>query len=333
LIADKNVSVEIQSDPHEIYVDAIVKSNAGEGSASIRGRHDNVTSVSRNGEPFVEFTSVEDTPISEGITTDTSSPDIRRFTLRALFDFAQHVPFEEIVFLRTAIETNKAFAKKSMDQQGMVGVGSKIQRLIAKGLMSDDFVGKTKRIVASAVEARMKGFNMAVMSCAGSGNQGLISTLPVLVAAEHEQVTEERLLRAATFSYLVTVYVKSYMGVLTPVCGGNVASGMGACCAITYLFGGAFSDIERAVKNMAGSVMGVICDGAKIGCTLKSTMAVGVAVDSALLALEGVTVPPGDGIVDDSVDQTIRNMGFVTNPGMAQTDDAIIEVMTHQRDT
>jgi L-cysteine desulfidase len=292
-----------------------------------------VTSVSCNGEPFVEFRPVEDTPISEGITTDTSSPDIHHFTLKALFDFAQNVPFEEIAFLRTAVETNKAFAKKSMEQQGMVGVGSKIQRLIAKGLMSDDFVGKTKRMVASAVEARMEGFNMAVMSCAGSGNQGLISTLPVLLAAEHEQVTEERLLRAATFSYLVTVYVKSYMGVLTPVCGGNVASGMGACCAITYLFGGAFSDIERAVKNMAGSVMGVICDGAKIGCTLKSTMAVGVAVDSALLALEGVTVPTGDGIVDDSVDQTIRNMGFVTDPGMAQTDDAIIEVMTQQRET
>jgi L-cysteine desulfidase len=330
LIADKKVSVEIQPDAHEVYVDIIVKTNAGEGRASIRGRHDNVTAVSCDGKPFDVFKEIEDTGVTESVPVDTSSPAIQQFTMKALFDFAESVPIEEIDFLRPVVETNRVFAERSMEQRGMVGVGSKIQRLISKGLMSDDFVGKTKRMVASAVEARMEGFNMAVMSCAGSGNQGLISTLPVLVAAEYEQVSEEQVLRAAAFSYLVTVYVKSYMGVLTPVCGGNVASGMGACCAITYLFGGAFSDIVRAVKNMAGSVMGVICDGAKIGCTLKSTMAVGVAVDSALLALEGVTVPTGDGIVEDSVDQTIRNMGFVTNPGMAQTDDAIIEVMTHQ---
>lgn len=330
LLADKKVSVEIQSDAHEVYVDAIVKTNTGEGRASIRGRHDNVTAVSCDGRPFDGFKKIEGPAAAESVPADPSSSAIQQFALKALFDFAESVSIEKIAFLRTAVETNRAFAEKSMEQHGVVGVGSKIQRLISKGLMSDDFVGKTKRIVASAVEARMEGFNMAVMSCAGSGNQGLISTLPVLVVAEYEHVTEERLLRAVVFSYLVTVYVKSFMGVLTPVCGGNVASGMGACCAITYLFGGTFSDIERAVKNMAGSVMGVICDGAKIGCTLKSTMAVGVAVDSALLALEGVTVPTGDGIVDDSVDQTIRNMGFVTNPGMSQTDDAIIEVMTQQ---
>lgn len=330
LVAGQHVSVDIAPDAHEVYVEAIVKTASHEGRASIRGRHDHVTAVLCDGEPFAAFHQ-DTSEVSPERPADASSPAIHQFTLKALFDFAQQVPFDEIAFLRTAVETNKTFAEKSLEQRGMVGVGSKIQRLISKGLMSDDFVGRTKRLVASAVEARMEGFNMPVMSCAGSGNQGLISTLPVLIAAEYEHVSEEQLIRAAAFSYLVTVYVKSYMGVLTPVCGGNVASGMGACCAITYLFGGAFTDIGRAVKNMAGSVMGVICDGAKIGCTLKSTMAVGVAVDSALLALEGVTVPTGDGIVDDSVDQTIRNMGFVTDPGMKQTDDAIIEVMTHQQ--
>ena len=330
LVLGQHVSVEISQDAHEVYVETIVKTASHEGRAKIRGRHDNVTTVFCDEEPFAEFHHETSGESSEH-ATDSSFPDIQQFPLKALFDFAQNVPFEEIAFLRTAIETNKVFAEKSMEQRGIVGVGFKIQRLIAKGLMSNDFVGKTKRMVASAVEARMEGVNMPVMSCAGSGNQGLISTLPVVIAAEYEHVTEEQLIRAVTFSYLVTIYVKSYMGLLTPVCGGNVASGMGACCAITYLFGGAFSDIDRAVKNMAGSVMGVICDGAKIGCALKSTMAVGVAVDSALLALEGVAVPTGDGIVDDSVDQTIRNMGFVTNPGMKQTDDAIIEVMTHQQ--
>jgi L-cysteine desulfidase len=288
-----------------------------------------VISVSGNGKPFTGFKRPENsTEIKEASSTPAHS--IQQFDLKQLFDFVQNVPLKDIEFLRTAIDTNKAFAEASMKQHALVGVGSKIQKLISKGLMSDDFLGKTKRMVASAVEARMEGANIAVMSCAGSGNQGLISTLPVLVAAEYEKVDDEKLLRAAALSYLITIYVKSYMGVLTPVCGGNVAGGMGACCAITYLFGGELVEIERAIKNMAGSVMGVICDGAKIGCALKSTMAVGVAVDNALLALEGVTVPTGDGIVDESADQTIKNMGFVTTPGMTKTDDAILEVMTHQ---
>lgn len=330
MLAANQVTVAIHPEATEVYVEALVTSKHGEGTASIRGRHDNVTAVRRNGEFLPEFSAHVRLPPEQMAAPEKTAPAIQQFPVKALFDFVETVPIGEITFLRTAVTTNKAFAEKSMEQRGMVGVGSKIQRLISKGLMSDDFVGRTKRVVASAVEARMEGFNLPVMSCAGSGNQGLISTLPVVVAAEYEQVSEERLLRTLAFSYLVTVYVKSHMGVLSPVCGGNVASGMGACCGITYLFGGAFTDIERAVKNMAGSVMGVICDGAKIGCTLKSTMAVGVAVDSALLALEGVTVPTGDGIVDESVDQTIRNMGFVTNPGMSQTDDAILKIMTDQ---
>lgn len=331
LIQAQKVSVEIRPDAHEVYVEAIVTTSAGEGRASIRGRHDLVVAVSANGKPFAGFQGAARMPCGTAETPPLNRPAIQEFTLKALFDFAQTVPLEQIEFLRTAIATNQGFAEKSMEQRGLVGVGAKIQRLIAKGLMSNDFVGQTKLLVASAVEARMEGFNMPVMSCAGSGNQGLIATLPVVIAAKYEHLTEERLLRAVAFSYLVTVYVKSFMGVLTPVCGGNVASGVGACCAITYVFGGVFADIERAVKNMAGSVMGVICDGAKIGCTLKSTMAVGTAIDSALLALEGVTVPTGDGIVDESVDQTIRNMGFITNPGMSQTDDAILTVMTRQQ--
>jgi len=330
LVAENAVSIQIRPDAHDVYVDATVTTEHGMGRASIRGRHDNVITVFCNDQVFPEFQRTENDTVVETLAASPVPHDIQQFVLKDLFDFIRHVPVEALAFLRTAISTNKTFAEKSQEQQAMVGIGSKIQQLIARGLMSDDLVGRIKRWVASAVEARMEGLNIAVMSCAGSGNQGLVATLPVVLAAEHASSDEEQLLRATALSYLITVYVKSFMGTLTPVCGGSVAAGMGASCAMTYLFGGDLADIERAVKNMAGSLMGMSCDGAKIGCALKTTMAVSVAVDNTLLALEGITVPTGDGIVYESADHTIRNMGFVTNPGMSQTDDAILEVMTRQ---
>lgn len=332
LIADKKVTVEIQPDANEVYVDALVVSNGVEGRAAIRKRHNNIAAVSRNGQSFAGFPNepaAQESAASKASSTPTAL--IQQADVQTIFSFCQNVPLEQIDFLRDAIATNKTFAEKAMEKPAIVGLGLKIQHLINRGLMSDDVLGKIKRVVVSAVEARMEGFNMAVMSCAGSGNQGLISTLPVVVAAEYVKASEEQTIRAAALSYLITVYTKSYMGVLTPVCGGNVAGGVGACCAITVLFGGTLPDIGRAIKNMAGSVMGVICDGAKIGCALKSMMAVSAAVDNALLALEGAVVPTGDGIVAESVDQTIQNMGFITTPGMSKTDDAIIQVMTRQR--
>ncbi|PIE31845.1 hypothetical protein CSA56_17220 [candidate division KSB3 bacterium] len=328
LLASENVAVNMQTGTTGVYVDAVVTSDIAEGLASIRDRHDNVTSVLRDNAVFPEFQKLGEQGRAEA-DTESFNP-IHQYRLDELMECIQYAPLDKLRFLKTSLEANTTFARNSLEQSTQSRIGSSMLRLMEKGRIHGDLIGKMKYWLASAVEARMGGFNMTVVSCANSGNQGLISTIPVVLAAEHVGASEELLLRAAALSSLITVYVKSFMGVLTPVCGGSVAAGLGAACAITYLFGGDSDAIERTIKNMAGSVMGIICDGAKTGCALKTSMAVGVALENAFLALEGVTVPADNGIVDASADQTIRNMGHVTKPGMSQTDDAILEIMTRR---
>jgi len=90
------------------------------------------------------------------------------------------------------------------------------------------------------------------------------------------------------------------------------------------------SACARAVTNVLADVAGVICDGAKGSCALKLATAANAAVQSAVLALEGVRVTQQDGIIAGDVDDSIENMGRLSNPGMTTTDQVILDIMTEK---
>ena len=97
---------------------------------------------------------------------------------------------------------------------------------------------------------------------------------------------------------------------------------------IVYLMGGDYSRICAAVKNMIANLTGMICDGAKPSCSLKITSGVSTAVLSALLSVEGKCVTSAEGIVDDSVDQSIHNLTSIGAEAMCKTDDMVLSIMT-----
>ena len=84
-------------------------------------------------------------------------------------------------------------------------------------------------------------------------------------------------------------------------------SGYRKSLRITYLMGGE-SDGHAAVQNMIANLTGMICDGAKPSCALKLTSGVSTAVFSAILAMEGKCVTSVEGIIEDNVDFSIRNL-------------------------
>ena len=167
------------------------------------------------------------------------------------------------------------------------------------------------------------------MSNSGSGNQGIASTLPVVVYAEEAKVSEERLVRALVLSHLTVIYIKQSLGRLSALCGCVVAS-TGSSCGVTYLMGGGYNEIAMAVKNMVANLTGVICDGAKPSCSLKLASAVSTALFSAVMAMEHRCVTSLEGIVDDDVDKSIRNLTSIGSEGMQQTDKMILSIMTNK---
>ena len=175
----------------------------------------------------------------------------------------------------------------------------------------------------------MGGAMIPVMSNSGSGNQGICATNPVCVYAKENENTEEELIRALMLSHLTAIYIKQSLGKLSALCGCVVAS-IGSSCGITYLMGGDYARICASVKNMIANLTGMICDGAKPSCSLKITSGVSTALLSSLLAMEGKCVSSGEGIVDNSVDKSIRNLTNIGADAMCKTDDMVLNIMTHK---
>jgi L-cysteine desulfidase len=181
-----------------------------------------------------------------------------------------------------------------------------------------------------ACDARMSGAMVQVMSNSGSGNQGISCSIPVYLYAKENNCTKEQTLRALALSNLTVIYIKQSLGRLSALCGCVVAA-TGSAAGITYLMGGNYEEITYAIKNMIANISGMICDGAKPGCALKVTSGVATAIFSAYLAMQHSYADSTEGIVEDDIDRTIRNLTRIGHDGMKVTDDLILDIMTHKQ--
>jgi L-cysteine desulfidase len=167
------------------------------------------------------------------------------------------------------------------------------------------------------------------MACAGSGNQGLVATLPIMAVAERVGWRNEELVEAIALSYLISCYSTYFSGYVSALCGLAIKAGLGATAGITYYLGGNVKQIGSAIKNMAGDVTGILCDGAKVGCAIKALTIAGATVQSAMLALKGVELSSRDGIVDKTPEETIKNIGKISK-AMIKADKNIIKILNNK---
>ena len=319
LLESGKVAVSLK-DRQGLYVAVTVFSGDHYARALLEGGHTHLTHLSCNGESLLQRGS------EAGISSEPQ-PDWDHVTLAGLIDAAVSLPMDEWLFFEECIRMNTAAARSGMEKRLGMAIGATFQELIREGMLTDDLINAAKIHTAAAADARMSGENIPVMSVAGSGNHGLTAILPVVSAAERLNTPRERLYRALAVSALTTLYIKRFTGNLSALCGCAVAAATGACAGIVWMMGGSHAQIAAAVKNMIANLTGMICDGGKVGCALKLSAAAGVAVETALLSMKNVLVPETNGIIFASVDDTIRNLGRVSNPGMLETDKVIIEIM------
>ena len=257
-------------------------------------------------------------------------------TLRRVYDFAMEVDTHDITFLKEGAEMNTAAAETSFADQYGHGLGRLLRAhtLTAtpemEKLFGNTLFTKIISYTCGACDARMSGAMVQVMSNSGSGNQGISCSIPVYLYAKENHCTEEQMLRALALSNLTVIYIKQSLGRLSALCGCVVAA-TGSAAGITYLMGGNYEEITYAIKNMIANISGMICDGAKPGCALKVTSGVATAIFSAYLAMQHSYADSTEGIVEDDIDRTIRNLTRIGHDGMQVTDDLILDIMTHKQ--
>jgi L-cysteine desulfidase len=256
--------------------------------------------------------------------------------LRRVYDFAASVDTTELTFLLEGAEMNTAAAETSFADQYGHGLGRLLRAntLTAtpemEKLFGNTLFTKIISYTCGACDARMSGAMVQVMSNSGSGNQGISCSIPVYLYAKENNCTEEQTLRALALSNLTVIYIKQSLGRLSALCGCVVAA-TGSAAGITYLMGGTYDEITYAIKNMIANISGMICDGAKPGCALKVTSGVATAIFSAYLAMQHSYADSTEGIVEDDIDRTIRNLTRIGHDGMKVTDDLILDIMTHKQ--
>ena len=305
----------------KLYIKVKCSTDNNEATAIISGGHTHFVYISKN----------DIILLNENISGDSDVKDEElNLNLYKVYEFATTAPIDEIRFILESKRLNKQAAERSLKGHYGHELGKTLMECKnEKDIMGNNTFTHILSYTSAACDARMAGAMIPVMSNSGSGNQGIAATLPVVVYAEDNNKSEEELIRALTLSHLSVIYIKQSLGRLSALCGCVVAA-TGSSCGITYLMGGKYKQIVYAVQNMIANLTGMICDGAKPSCALKVTSGVSTAVFSAIMAMEEKCVTSVEGIIEDNVDLSIRNLTRIGSVGMNETDKVVLDIMTHK---
>lgn len=318
-IDEKRIHIALKDGIEEkLYIEVICQAGTEQATAVIAGGHTDFRYLARNGEVLLDKQSVS------AAEEEETAPELN---LHKVYEFATTAPLDEIRFILETARINKAAAEQSFQGDYGHGLGKMLRGNYEHRIMGDSVFSHILSYTSGACDARMAGAMIPVMSNSGSGNQGISATIPVVVFAEENGKTEEDLIRALMLSHLTVIYIKQSLGRLSALCGCVVAA-TGSSCGITWLMGGDYRQITYAVQNMIANLTGMICDGAKPSCALKVTTGVSTAVLSAIMAMENRTVTSVEGIIDEDVDRSIRNLTQIGTRGMNETDRVVLDIMT-----
>ena len=326
LVEAKRVTISVADIDRLLYVKATVSMGYGlEASAEV---NPHAYAVIEDDHDKIVETSFADRILmsseSGAAAKDRSTLDYG-LTVREIYDFACTADFKDIDFILEDRTLNLALAKEGLEGDYGLRVGKAIRENQME-VFGDDLMSFAMGMTAAASDARMAGCTLPAMSNSGSGNQGITVSVPIIAYALKYGIGDEPLARALILSNLVAIHIKGYLGKLSALCGCVVAS-TGSACGIVYLQGGTYEQVCAAIKNMVGNITGMVCDGAKVGCAMKVASGVSSAVQSAVLALRGTCIPSTDGIIEDDIEKTIRNLGAIGSVGMQATDRMILDIM------
>ena len=313
----ENTPVTVEHVDNGLTFEIIVTVFKGENYAKVRivNYHTNIVLIEKNGEVLMEV-KVE----GEG---ESGLTDRSILNIADILDFAETVDIADVKeVLDRQISYNTAIAN-----EGLRGnYGSNIGSVLLQTYGDSSVMIRAKAMAAAGSDARMNGCEMPVIINSGSGNQGMTTSLPVIEYAKELQVSDEKLYRALTVANLVTIHQKTSIGRLSAFCGA-VSAGAGAGAGIAYLQGADLDGISHTVANAIATTGGIVCDGAKASCASKIATAVEAGILGYNMHIRNQNFQPDDGLVGETPEETIANIGRLGKQGMKSTNEEIIKIM------
>ncbi len=305
------IKIHVSEEPDIFYIRVFLAANGQNAEVTIRTDHTNVTSIKKNGATILSKPIVPEEEEAKSL-----------WRIEDVLDAARHMPLDNVKhLLERQIEYNMAISKEGLDHDYGASIGKILLRRDPDSLRT-----RARASAAAGSDARMNGCELPVVITSGSGNQGITASVPVVIYAHALAASEEKLLRAVLLSDLITIYLKQGIGKLSAYCGA-ISAGCGSGAGIAYLHDCTDEQIEHAVENALAINSGIICDGAKSSCAAKIAMAVEGGLLGFDMAMAEHNFEGGDGIVQETADETIAAVGKIASQGMVETDKEIIDVM------
>ncbi|MBD5476854.1 MAG: serine dehydratase subunit alpha family protein [Lachnospiraceae bacterium] len=314
----KTVPISVEHVDNGVTFDIIIEVKKGGSYAKVRiaNYHTNIVLIEKDGEKLLDIPVEGET--EEGLT------DRSLLNMEDIWDFINTVDVADIKeVIGRQIEYNTAIADEGLKGDYGANIGS-----VLLDTYGNDVRTRAKARAAAGSDARMNGCELPVIINAGSGNQGMTCSLPVLEYAKELGCGEDKMYRALALSNLTAIHQKTGIGRLSAYCGA-VSAGAAAGAGIAYLCGGGYEEVVHTVVNALAIVSGMICDGAKASCAAKIAASVDAGILGYNMFLRGQQFYAGDGIVTKGVEKTISNIGHLGKEGMRETNEEIIKMMIH----
>ena len=314
----KAVPISVEHVDNGVTFDIIIEVKKGGSYAKVRiaNYHTNIVLIEKDGEKLLDIPVEGET--EEGLT------DRSLLNMVDIWDFINTVDVADIKeVIGRQIEYNTAIADEGLKGDYGANIGS-----VLLDTYGNDVRTRAKARAAAGSDARMNGCELPVIINAGSGNQGMTCSLPVLEYAKELGCGEDKMYRALALSNLTAIHQKTGIGRLSAYCGA-VSAGAAAGAGIAYLCGGGYEEVVHTVVNALAIVSGMICDGAKASCAAKIAASVDAGILGYNMFLRGQQFYAGDGIVTKGVEKTISNIGHLGKEGMRETNEEIIKMMIH----
>lgn len=325
------VKTEYKCDP--VYTKVIakdVKNNVAE--VIIDKEHDHISFIRLNDSILLDSSSNN---IQSNNNIDFNA-GVRKYSLKEVWKEVKKIPESDLGFLKKGINMNKLVCEEGLKNPDPTSISKVWQKMLntqacAYGFDKNHWSTQLLGYICSAVDARMYGCPLPVMSSSNSGDHGLTVTIPLQIHAnffkEKFNINETKLLRSMIFAHYVTFYIKSHMGHLSAMCGSAVAAAAATICGIAYQREFNWSQINNLLNMHITGQVGVICDGAKPSCSYK-IMASLVTGFLALTIIEsGGKICDFDGIVCPQCEDTIRNLESFSSKTKNDTTAALVDIL------
>lgn len=319
LVAQGRVEVAVAETKELIYAHARLEQGGHVVTATLGGGHQNITRITKDGQVCFSGGAAH-------VETEETQYHFRGYGAADLITLALEQEPAAYLFLWEAAQTNYRAAQAGFQNSPAV-LGNALQNMQGQLPQPYAAIQQAQLWSSAASEARMGGLPVPVMSIAGSGNHGIANFLGMYMTGVSLHASQDKIIQALILSSMLTIYVKEYTGRVTAYCGSALAPAAGVAAGTVFLLGGSLQTMLAAMQTLLGTYAGILCDGAKESCAYKVSRGVSAGVEAAFLAMNAAAIPPVNGIVGHTLEETLENLEQLNDPGMCETDRVVLEMI------